>query len=393
MTTRLIDLDGVTVPFAADDVPPPGARVSALLAARVVDEITGRPPLASIAVRADIAGTARVSTGGVVGVAGVPREVFPALASQDYKQVALTVEAEGFLPRTKLFDVPQDTNFPATYAPPAIDDLAVHRAPVVIEGRVAQLAGGVSTPLVGARVRVTGVWRQAPGANVVVPPDPPDLVALDPPLQADRPAASTTVTPVPLPPVALDTRELLLDVPPGTTRLHVSNALGIVAPGTFVDIDAGDVERVEYGEVVGIEAATTADQPAWITLALPVARPHRTGAEIRRVTPGAAGAARAVARDAAAVDPVLFLANVGGLTAGDTFTVTTVGPPQPPPDEYHRVSMFDVVTDADGYYRLPPLSRVAQLTVRAQFGALAPVDRELRADFTQRSQRLDFVLT
>ena len=390
MTTRLIDLDGATVPFAGDDAPPPGARLSALVAARVVDEITGRPPLASIAVRADIPGTTRVSPGAVVGIAGVPREVFPALATRAYT-VALTVETEGFLTRTAPFDVAMDSTFPATYVPPVIADLAVHRAPLVIEGRVAQLAGGVSTPLSGARVRVTGVWRQAPGASVIVPPDPPDLVALDPPLQADRAAVPSTITPVPLTPVAADTRALLLDVAPGTARLRISNALGIVAPGTFVEVDAG--ERVEYGEVVGLEAATTADQPAWITLAPPVARPHRSGAEIRRVALGAAGATRAVARDGLAGDPVLFLANVGGLTTGDTFKVTTIGPPPPPPDEYHRAAMFDVVTDADGYYRLPPLSRVAQLTVRAQFGALAPVDRELRADFTQRSQRLDFVLT
>lgn len=388
MTTRLIDLDGTTVPFAADDAPPPGARISALVAARVVDEITGRPPLASIAVRTDVAGTTRVA-GGVVGVAGIPREVFPALATQSY-EVTLTVEAEGFLGRTVPLDVAMDPSFPSTYSPLVIADLPVHRAPVVIEGRVVRLVGGVPTPLPAARVLVTGIWRQAPAAHVVVAPDPPDLIALDPPLQLDRTTVTAALTPSPLTPVAGDMRMLLLDAAPGTARLRVTNALGVVAPGTIVDIDADDVERVEYGQVVGLEAASTPDQPAWITLALPLARPHRSGAQLRRVTPGGPGATVAVARDAAAGDPVLFLSSVsaGGLTTGATVTVTTGGLP----DEHHRAGMFDVTTDADGSYRLPPLSRVAQLTVRAQFAALTPVDRELRVDFTQRSQRLDFVL-
>jgi hypothetical protein len=162
-----------------------------------------------------------------------------------------------------------------------------------------------------------------------------------------------------------------------------------VAPGTLVAVDADDVDRLEYGEVVGLEAATTPDQPAWLTLALPLSRGHRTGAAVQRVTAGGAGAADAVTRDALPVDGVLFVATTAGLASGDTARVAN----GVPPDELVRVSLFDVVTDAAGYYRLPPLGRVGQLLVRAQSGALAPVELELRPDYSQRQQRLDFVLT
>jgi hypothetical protein len=386
MTIRLIDLDGGLVPYASDDGPLPGGRLSELAAARLVDETTGRPPLGAITVRADIAGTPRVGSGGVVGVVGIPQDV---LVASQTRTVALTVEPEGFLPRTVPVTVTTDSFFPATYAPPSIGDAPIHRAPVIIEGRVVQAIAGGTTPLAGAQVRVTGIWRQVPAANVVVPPDPPDLVALDPPLQRDRRAASATLTPLPLTPAAGDQRTLLADVAASAVRLRVSDALGIVAPGTRVAVDAGDGDRLEYGDVVALEAASTPDQPAWITLAVPLARGHRTGAAVPRVTAGAAGAARAVAQDALSADPVLFLANTGGLTTGDTVEISDGAPP----DEHHRVSLFDVVTDAAGYYRLPPLSRVGQLVVRAQAGALAPVEVELRPDYPQSYQRLDFVLT
>jgi hypothetical protein len=387
MTIRLIDLDGVIVPFASDDGPLPGGLLSELVAARLIDETTGRPPQGAITVRADIGGAPRVGFGGIVGVVGVPQDFF--VASQNIT-VVLTVEPEGFLPRNVPLPVTTDPHFPAIYAPPTtIPDVPIHRAPVVIEGRVVQAIAGGTTPLAGAEVRVTGIWRQVPAANVVVPPDPPDLVALDPPLQIDRPAASATLTPLPLTQVVAEQRTLLADVAASAVRLRVSDALGIVAPGTRVAVDAGDGDRLEYGDVILLEAASTPDQPAWITLNVPLARGHRTGAVVRRVTAGAAGAARAVAQEALSLDAVAFLANTGGLSTGDTVAIAGGNPK----DEYHRVSLFDVVTDADGYYRLPPLTRVGQVVVRAQAGALAPVDVELRPDYAQSYQRLDFVLT
>ena len=51
---------------------------------------------------------------------------------------------------------------------------------------------------------------------------------------------------------------------------------------------------------------------------------------------------------------------------------------------------FSVSSDAAGYYRLPPLSRVAQLELRAERGALIPIQMEFRPDYRVRENRLDF---
>jgi hypothetical protein len=177
-------------------------------------------------------------------------------------------------------------------------------------------------------------------------------------------------------------------VPAGATSLRVSNAQGVAA-GTLFAVDAGDPDRLEYAEVVSVAAASTPDQPATVTVTPPLAGGHRTGAVVQRMTAGAAGASRALTREALPGDGVLFLANLAGLATGDTVRVAGGGGA----NEHHRVRLFDVVTDAAGYYRLPPLGRVAQLNVRAQSGAIAPVTLELRPDYTQASQRLDFVLT
>ena len=64
-------------------------------------------------------------------------------------------------------------------------------------------------------------------------------------------------------------------------------------------------------------------------------------------------------------------------------------------DEYHRVMKFTVISDADGYFRLPPLSRVAQPKIRAEKTVgveLLRTDVILRPDYEQRENRLDLAL-
>jgi hypothetical protein len=60
------------------------------------------------------------------------------------------------------------------------------------------------------------------------------------------------------------------------------------------------------------------------------------------------------------------------------------------------VKTFSVTSDAAGYYRLPPLSRVAQLEVHAEkiVGAQTfHATTVFRPDYQQRDNRLDFILS
>ena len=80
-----------------------------------------------------------------------------------------------------------------------------------------------------------------------------------------------------------------------------------------------------------------------------------------------------------------------GLVGADEIEIT--GGPRP--DEYHRVKTFSVTSDAEGYYRLPPLTRVAQLEIHAEkmIGAQTfHATTVFRPDYQQRDNRLDFIL-
>ena len=67
-------------------------------------------------------------------------------------------------------------------------EIALHREPTAIFGRIVKNSSGGTVPLAGATVRLIGVWRTPPPANAAVPPDPPNLVSLRPPLYAQRAA-------------------------------------------------------------------------------------------------------------------------------------------------------------------------------------------------------------
>ena len=106
----------------------------------------------------------------------------------------LTISAARYGRRALEKDVPQDFNFPGTFTPQELD-IALHRESVFIAGRTARLINNASTPLPDVQIAVTGIWRTAPPANVSVPPDPANIVALVPPLYADRAALTQSVTP------------------------------------------------------------------------------------------------------------------------------------------------------------------------------------------------------
>jgi hypothetical protein len=365
MSRRTVQVNAVAYLIADDDPPPLADRLWALAGVRLTDELNGRPPAGAVTLTSDIAGGGpRVAEGGLAGVVGTPRSAFPALTTQGYT-VHLRVAVEGYVPRTVPIAIPQDLTFPATFSPQPLVDLALRRQPTVVRGRVVQMAGGKPVPVAGATVTVTGVWWPTPPpANLIVPPSAPDLVSLASPLYFDRTPAAGQCSAVVLSPVLGDDKFTTDDVPAGANPVRLSNQQNVTA-GDVLLLDPDDPELAEYLPVQSIAGATTADQPAAFTLAYPPARPHRKGAIARKVNSGAAGPPKALVRDGWAGDTCVFLANVTGLSASQQVRISG----GPGPDEYHTASTFSAVSDAAGYYRLPPLSRVAQLDVSAAQGS------------------------
>ncbi|HEY3282020.1 MAG TPA: hypothetical protein VGN26_07065 [Armatimonadota bacterium] len=467
MSRRTVIDGSVSYSFSPDDAYPLSSRYWALVSARLVDELTGRPPATDVSVESDLVpSTPRIAGDGLVGVVGVPRHLLQSLAIRGF-EAHLTVRARGFTPRARQVDVPSDQRalaapIPAlggtvvtlndasrlrsgeslligppgptmaavqikalgpgpgqvTFAPGVthlyavgdpvfpmvqsdfatvdLQDLKLHREPVVISGRVVQ-SGGVGTlPLAGATVRIIGLWRTPPPAHIVVPPDPANLIALDPPLYADRPAGLGRLRRQDLPPIVdpiPQEKRLVDDTGAGATTLHLSNRLGL-GIGTVLLLDAEVSDLQEHLTITAFSGALNPAQPARVTLDHPMAYDHRRGALVQRVNPQPQGPQRILAPDplpgepdALAGDTTLLLNTLAGLATGQTVRVSGgVAPP-----EYHRLARYSVTSDADGYYRLPPLGRVAQLRLRAENVPLVPIELEYRPDYTQRENRLDLL--
>ena len=275
---------------------------------------------------------------------------------------------------------------PDNFAPTDLGDLTLHREPLVIYGRTVRANSSTTTPLAGATVRVTGIWRTPPPANMSVPPDASHLVSLQPPLYADRAVIVGELRRRDLPAIVGDEKFLLDDVRQGADPIRLSNRQNL-ASGDILLIDPNNPDIAEYLAINTIVGASTASQPAHIVLDYPVAHTHRRDALVQKVNPQPLGAvAQQIMHEALVGDTCVFLNDLAGLAGANEVQIT--GGSNPP--EYHRLMRFSVASDGDGYYRLPPISRVAQIEILAEHGALAPVQMEFRPDYRLRENRLDF---
>jgi hypothetical protein len=276
---------------------------------------------------------------------------------------------------------------PDDYAGPVhVGNLGLHREPVVIRGRTVRLNGGTTEPVVGATVTVTGMWRMLATALESVPPEEPKVVSLQPPLyfdRADDDAEFRQRTLVPPPPG--EEKRLLAPVRRGSDRLRLSDRVNL-APGDLLSIDAGDPERNETLILADVPTTADADLPVTVTTSYRVQYAHRRAAVALKVTTSGLGLPNHLAEDAIAGDTCVFLKDLVALAAPTVVQVSGGGGPL----EYHQLYPFSVTSGAGGYYRLPLLSRVAQVRVQASSGALA-AEAEISVDYG-RENRLDFVL-
>jgi hypothetical protein len=192
-------------------------------------------------------------------------------------------------------------------------------------------------------------------------------------------------------PVFGNDKTLTEDCFPGTNLLRLSDRLGLAA-GNILQIDTEHSDLAEFVAIKTVPTTAPANQITAITLEYPPISAHRRGSIIRPVTPQLPGANQQFAVDAFSGDTCVFLNSVAGLTGAQEVNISDLLGP----DEYHKMMQFSVVSDADGYYRLPPLSRVAQLELHAEkvIGAQTfKTTTVLQPDYRQRENPLDFLLT
>lgn len=388
MALEIFNANDLVYTISPEPELPDGMKTWAVLQALLVDEITSQAPLDAINLHTSFAGLSpRVAPGGKIGFAAIPVRVFPQLRLKDYP-VSYVIQAEGYIPllRTDTFLSASNPSFPDSFGPLDIGTLELHRLPTVIAGRVVLNTGIAFQGIAGATITLTGLWRTPPPANLVVPPDPPDVVSLNPGLYADRPQIGTTVQGLAFLGGPGPDKQLLQDAPAGQSLLRVSDRM-LIAVGDILAIDTQDPERTEYVSIKTIAGASTADQPALITLDLPLRAVHRQGAIVHKVQFANVGVATQLTSDAIAGDVCLLVNGVGNLGSAPFLSLQSGGTPT----EYHASSYFSAVSDGQGFFRLPPLSRVAQCGLHSHDGTHTDLNVTYQPDYSQEVSRIDFV--
>lgn len=286
---------------------------------------------------------------------------------------------------------PGELVFPDTFSPGAPVDLPLRRAPARLAGRVVTRATttNVSTPLINATVAVSDFWR----TREAIRADPAHGAMTDPNVAARQfavavpsgalaeRAAGATAGSVNLPAVVGDERLLEAPAVAESVEVEVDRARSLAAPpaplaNRLLRLDAGDLEAGELHTLAAVLPVGGADEPAHLDLDLPLLRDHRDGAAVARL--GAPvplpATPQALVDAAAAGDRVVFLDGVGGLTAaplpaGEALRLAGGGAP----DEFLDYAHLAVRCDAGGYFRLPPLQRMARVALTVTDGAGNPV--------------------
>lgn len=362
MTCRTDSVGFWTYHSCPDDPPVAADRLRAVVRWLAVDEITGKGPNLDYVVKTEALGLVpRIAADGYMGLVGNPARLYPGLdlATVD---LAWTLYTPGYLPRELTITLGPMAGFPDAFVPGDAGPIALHRTPIVLRGRVVQLVAGMlePVPLAGVTVSFAGVWWVPPAANV--DPDTvieaPNLVSLHPGLYAGRTLGVASVRRRDLAHVALQDKTLVLPAVRGGTTVRISNRVG-VAPGTILAFEPARADRVEYVAVTSVAGASTDDQPATATLAHRLQLDHEEATDVHVVTPLAAAASHLLVRDGVRSDRVAFLAGLGGVTPG---VIEING--GTPAVEYQTASLYQSTSDGDGYYRLPPLSRVASVKLQ-----------------------------
>jgi hypothetical protein len=385
MALSIYNANGFFYTVALDDELPRGSLPQAVITVFLVDELTGLAPTGDIQIGSTVAGlTPRSGFGGLAGLAGIPTRALSLLRLKDYS-VPVQIRIAGYLDVSIVVTILHEPDFPGVFNPPPIRTILLHRQPVTLTGRaVVSSSSGISSAA-GATITMTGLWRTLPPANVVVPPYPPNIVSLNPPLYVDRPAAGTQIAGTDFLGAPGPDKRLLADARAGESVIQLSDCL-LLAPTDVVAIDSGDPAVTEFIEIQSIAKSGADNLPATITLAYPLIFTHGRNAVAHKVTFQPPGVPTTLAQDAIAGDCCTFLTTPVNLGVSPFVQVqggaTT---------EYHQVNNFAVTCNSAGFFRLPPLSRVAQCKLKGHDGTHSDVDVIVCPDYSPAGTPVDFV--
>jgi len=382
--TELIEQVGDTLwDFFPESTPRAADRVRAIARARVIDEISRLPvssPLSVTTVRDDL--TPRVAADALVGLVGQPARALPGLRTTGVT-LKLGVSCGGYLPLALSGTLAAIPTFPDTFAPLNFGDVSLHRPGIAISGRVVRRTLLSPPPLAGASVSLDAIWSNLPPANWTPPAlaEPPRIVSVWPGLYSARPT-NATVTEFTLAPTG-SPKALTRTVSAGSLRLQLSDRKGVV-PGGVLLIDQNAAQHTEAIRIASVEATLADDLPSWITLAYPCAMSHSYDSVCAAVTATAGANVAHSARAAIAADCVVFTEVLPPFTDGAYVQIDDGATPP----EFQSVGIFAAKTDANGYFRLPPISRIALAGLLVKSAGLTDGHPILTLDYPSPTQQI-----
>jgi hypothetical protein len=305
-----------------------------LVTGRVVAAEGGRPP-ADFSLTCSWPGVfVKRMPEGFFCLAGDVAQLFPLLASQAYS-FTVTAGAPHARPQTLTVNLPIAATLPID-----LGDVALVAQPVRLAGRTTNGSGAIVA-----------------GALIVL--NEAGTVTLRTPLHFDQ-AAGLTANPCTVTPAAL-ARALTAAAPQATTAIQLDDRSGLAA-GDFLRL--GEEPETEYVRVAAVPGNPA--QTGEVTLDTPLQRSFAAGSAGRRVVVAVGGPARTLSEDRLAGEALLPLS---GPIAADHLQIVGAAPDQ---EEIHALG---ALSDAQGYYRLDGVSRIASGSFFAS--AAGPLEAEV----------------
>ena len=388
MSCRFEEAKNRSYKFCPDDEASPANYIRAVARAHVIDEITNQPPKGELTVTSLTNGLSpRVGRDGLVGLVGTPARIFSSLdvASVD---VRFSINSSRYLPLQLGSPLGPIPGYPQEFEPIDFGIVSFHREPIILRGRVVQRDQVGSVPLAGVTVSIIGIWETLPGPHddVETVMNPPNIIGINPGLYTSQIPAITSVRRRDLVPAVGEDKHLVLPVQRGSQTLILSNQVNLNV-GDILAIDIEDKWITEFLQIFSIESSSNADQPAKVTLANPVAHYHRQETICTRTFPQAAGANNTVTRQGIPGDRIIFLDTMQDLDGAAVVEITGGVA-----TEYHRVHRYRTESGPGGYFRLPPISRLAQVRLEAKRLDLGtPVEITMSPDYRHTENWIDLV--
>ncbi|GLQ89909.1 hypothetical protein [Dyella flagellata] len=280
------------------------------------------------------------------------------------------------------------------YASTVLDPVTLRRTPTVLRGRVFRRddATQSTTPISGAQIALTDFWRSLPALRAMLPgamtdPNPTKrqfALACGPGVYLSHPVGMD-VHVLPLATVPGADKTLAQPCASGASQLSLTDRIGVTANdvlqvGDPLD-DASELVSVQSIPVIGSDV-----EPTTLPLSMPVHAAYSAGTRVQVLQPQVPGVNMSLRDATAPEDRCIFVDDTSTLPPLCWIDIDAAHP------EYQRAQLPAATTDKNGYFRFPPIQRIAAMQLTVTSGGSPPVTLTVQPDYALAENWLDIVM-